>query len=153
VVGKNPDTVHKSHHNRSMSNVLTLSRPTSNHKSSKYGGRSSHSSGINQSGLVSGSSFQGNLPGIVDPSVHQLPLLEITNALRLYLKMKVFLDDDNTVGGEDKEEEKILAWATGSFVLQGAPFIKGVADNSLSPGLVSFLSLFNSSSKQKVCFY
>ena len=166
VGSKSPDhTLHRMHPQRMTGppTVLSLSRPTSSHKSSRFA-RSSASSNSNSTGKYdhtapSGSNF------VLDPSIPQLPFLQPSNALLLYLKMKVFeeetaTDSTNAAGQYNSiMDEKVLSWIPGSFVVQTSPFVRGNDDGKESRlgtgdfSIYSILSLFNTKTGDKVCFY
>lgn len=104
--------------------TISLSRPTS----SRHGPKYSKSSNSSHSGMLSPSRSSKAPQEPVDASFPLLPFLQMTNALQLHLKIRVL-----------EEDERIVNWATGSFVLQSFPFIN---EKSETIGF-SFTSLFN----------
>jgi hypothetical protein len=113
------------------STIISLARPSSN-RGTKYAKSVTSSSNSNYLPCLGDDAMspsrspvaRSNIP--LDPSIPLLPFLNISNALQLHLQMNV-LDSS----------ERILVWATGSFLLQAFPFVKNKESS------FSFISLFN----------
>jgi hypothetical protein len=80
--------------------TITLSRPTSSKVRYQRSNKSS-------------SSTRPDTREHHDPAQPNLPFLQMTNALQLYLKLSVLEDT-----------ERIMVWAPGSFLIQSNPFIE-----------------------------